>query len=122
MITVAVIGIIAGVAYPSYQSQVQKSRRADAKASLERMAQIAERCRTHKQPMTYAGCVDATYNAEFYTLTRDSADANGFSITATATGAQLKDTGCRTFTLTSANLQTAKDSANADNSAVCWKR
>lgn len=38
MITVAVIGILAAVAYPSYLDQVQKSRRADAQAALMNIA------------------------------------------------------------------------------------
>ena len=31
MIAVAVVGILAAIAYPSYQDSVRKSRRADAK-------------------------------------------------------------------------------------------
>ena len=34
MIVVAVIGILAAIAYPSYQDSVRKSRRADAKGLL----------------------------------------------------------------------------------------
>jgi type IV pilus assembly protein PilE len=34
MITVAVIGILAAVAYPSYLNQIRKSRRAEAQAAL----------------------------------------------------------------------------------------
>lgn len=34
MIAVAVVGILAAIAYPSYQDSVRKSRRADAKSAL----------------------------------------------------------------------------------------
>ena len=34
MIVVAVIAILAAIAYPSYQESIRKSRRADAKAVL----------------------------------------------------------------------------------------
>lgn len=43
MITVAIVGILAAVAYPSYQDSVRKSRRADAKAVLLEAAQWMER-------------------------------------------------------------------------------
>jgi len=42
MISVAVVGIIAAVAYPVYINQVTKSRRADAKASLLRVLNLQE--------------------------------------------------------------------------------
>ena len=123
MITVAVVGLIAGIAYPSYQSQVQKSRRAEAKVSLERQAQRAERCFRTNQPWSYTGCVTAgdTENG-LYAITVNQADAAGFSITATAQGPQLKDKSCRTFTLSSTNNPTATDSASVDSTALCWKR
>lgn len=43
MITVAVVGILASIAYPAYQGQVRGTRRADAQAELLRMANFLER-------------------------------------------------------------------------------
>lgn len=43
MITVAIIAILAAVAYPSYQEHVSRSRRAEAKAVLLENAQWIER-------------------------------------------------------------------------------
>lgn len=43
MITLAVIAILAAIAYPSYQDSVRKSRRADAKSVLLNAAQWMER-------------------------------------------------------------------------------
>ena len=42
MIVVAIIGILAAIAYPSYAEQVKQSRRTDAKAGLYRIAQQQE--------------------------------------------------------------------------------
>ncbi len=46
MIAVAIVGILAAIAYPSYQESVRKGRRGQAKADLVEAAQIAERYRT----------------------------------------------------------------------------
>jgi type IV pilus assembly protein PilE len=46
MIVVAIVGILAAVAVPSYTTSVQKSRRADARASLQQLVQFMERNNT----------------------------------------------------------------------------
>lgn len=43
MITVAIIAIIAAIAYPSYQNSIVKSNRTEAKACLLELAQFMER-------------------------------------------------------------------------------
>lgn len=43
MITVAVIGILAAIAYPSYQDYVKRGRRADAMGELQQAATAMER-------------------------------------------------------------------------------
>jgi prepilin-type N-terminal cleavage/methylation domain-containing protein len=43
MIVVAIIGILASIAYPSYQESILKSRRADAKGALLGFANAMER-------------------------------------------------------------------------------
>ena len=43
MIAVAIVGILAGIAYPSYQESVRDSRRADAKGALLGFANSMER-------------------------------------------------------------------------------
>ena len=53
MIVVAIIGILASIAYPNYQDSVKKSRRADAKAALLGLANAMERYYTENN--TYLG-------------------------------------------------------------------
>lgn len=43
MIVVAIVGILAAIAYPSYRGQIERSRRADAQAVLMQAAQFMER-------------------------------------------------------------------------------
>ena len=43
MIAVAIIGILAAIAYPSYQDSIRRSARADAQADLMELAQTSER-------------------------------------------------------------------------------
>jgi len=43
MVTVAIVGILASIAYPSYQDSVRKSRRADVKGVVLGLANAMER-------------------------------------------------------------------------------
>jgi type IV pilus assembly protein PilE len=47
MVVLAIVGVLAAVAYPSYQSAVQRSRRADAMSALNRIMQAQERWRAN---------------------------------------------------------------------------
>jgi type IV pilus assembly protein PilE len=102
MIAVAVLGILSGVAYPSYLSQVKKARRADARAALTAAAQSMERWYTERS--TYAGATlgtsgiyPTTSTNGFYTLSIVSQTAAGFSLQAAPAGAQAGD-ACGSFT------------------------
>lgn len=53
MVTVAVIGILAAVAYPAYQDSIRKSRRTDAKNALTQVVANMERYYAEKN--TYLG-------------------------------------------------------------------
>lgn len=43
MVVVAIVGILASIAYPSYIESVRKAKRADAKSALVQAAQFMER-------------------------------------------------------------------------------
>jgi len=105
MIAVAVVGILAAIAYPSYVEQLRKTRRSDAKAALLNGAQVLERCYTEYNTYNNIACpaVKNTDNTKldpafttteggYYTLSAASLTATGFSLQATpAGGVQAND-------------------------------
>ena len=103
MVTVAIIGILASIAYASYQSSVTKSRRGAAATCLQERAQFMERFYTTK--LTYAGApappaCDADV-AKYYTVSFVAAPtAKVFQLQAVPLGSQLaNDSLCGTLTL-----------------------
>jgi type IV pilus assembly protein PilE len=60
MITVAIIGILAAIAIPSYQDSVRKSRRADAQGALLSLANAMERHFTETNSYKGAAGTDGT--------------------------------------------------------------
>lgn len=118
MIVVSIIAILAAIAYPAYTSQVQKSRRVDAKAALMTAAQTLERCFTENNSYAAAACVTAvpaswTVSQGDYTIAFTNRTATAYTLTATATGLQAGDSRCAVFTLTNVGAKTA---TNSD----CW--
>ncbi|HUH89583.1 MAG TPA: type IV pilin protein, partial [Lysobacter sp.] len=99
----------AAVAYPSYQNHVIKTRRGAGAACLTELAQFMERYYTttmsyQEAELPQTGC--RTELAAFYTFAFDQvATARAFSISATATGAQIKDSRCGNLTLNQAGTK-----------------
>ena len=124
MVVAAIIGIIAAIAYPSYERSVLKSHRSDAENLLSTDSQILERCYTQYfsyTPTAPAVCApplvsNTQYN--YYTLT-SAITATSYTLTATAIGNQLKDTDCKSYSIDQTGTKTAKNSSNSSNPA-CW--
>ncbi|MCC8988324.1 MAG: type IV pilin protein [Candidatus Contendobacter sp.] len=141
MIVVAVIGILAAIAYPSYQESIRKARRADAKSALLDAAQRQERFFTENNQYTATlgtgGLnLSATTTDGYYTLAITNAAANAagristFTITATPVSgkSQEKDTACTVFSLNQTGVKCVKDGASCSNGndaakavvSACW--
>lgn len=60
MIVVVIIGILAAIAYPSYQKYMTQTRRSDAKIALTQAAARQEKYFADCSPPTYAGSLDGT--------------------------------------------------------------
>lgn len=147
MIVVAIVGILASIAYPSYTEHVKKSKRADAKVELLKIAQMQESY--FVQNLTYAkDLTSATSSGGLglsspvqteqgeYTIGMTAKDSGGgactglaadpctsFTITATpASGSgQTNDTACSRFTITNTGKKGTSASATSAQIKKCWK-
>ena len=131
MVTVAIVGILAAIAYPSYRDSVARSARADAKATLLETAQFMERNRTVAnrydqdsggttitdaslpfQQTPRSGTAKYTISVSVSALTPQS-----FTVTAAPTGTMSGD-GCGSFAID----ETGRKSLTSNTLAVatCW--
>jgi type IV pilus assembly protein PilE len=144
MITVAIIGVIAAVAYPAYTGSVLKARRAEGRAALTELLQQQERYLTQTGSyMTFAaGATGANGTTRagagqsivFRTTSGTSAGNAAYDLAAAACTAasgamalnecvqlsavpRRSDPQAGTLTLRSTGLK----SCNGSNASICWK-
>lgn len=135
VVAILVVGILSAIAYPSYISSIQKSRRGDAIAVLTAITQAQERYRmTHSAYAsdTAALNVDVSQISKHYEIAI-SGDAvtgmtNVFRLTATplSTSPQSKDLRCGQLIVSLIRGQLeyiAKDSTGATTTtSECWPK
>ncbi len=126
MIVVAIIAILASIAFGSYQHHVVNTRRAAAAACLLERTQRLERF--HTLHLSYpdatgaaailAECGDGL--ARHYRINLSSISARAFALQAVPQGAQAKaDTRCGTLTINQLGVRTVSGTANA-TPGECW--
>ena len=131
MVVVAIIGILASIALPSYKESVAKGRRADCQALVNEVAQFQQRQFSNTDaflpssdtnfPAQYKQCPKqggATYNI---TTTINAANAlPSFEIIAAPTGSMSADR-CKSYTLNSKGEKRKKDGTTYSIDSDCWK-
>ena len=126
MIVVAVIALLAAVAMPAYFDSIRKSRRADAIAALNRIAQEQERWRannsTFTNVLTSAGLNVPNPSSGYYTLGIAGNTATAYVATASAAGAQTGDTKCTALVFTMNSGTVTYGSTGTATPAKCWNR
>ena len=137
MITVAIVGILAGIALPQYQEHVARSRRAEARTQLMGAAQFMQRfysandrydldranqavldqmpAQFKMSPADGGGLYSLNINATASTFTVTMAPVAGSAMAADKCGSySLNNLGARN------NIVNGTDLA-ADKRAACWK-
>jgi type IV pilus assembly protein PilE len=108
MIVVAIIGILAAVALPSYNAYVTKSRRTEAIVQISKVQQLQEKYRANNtsyatlQQLGLTSGSQTAYNTEngYYRIQiLSGVGSNGYVVQAIALSSQTKDTGCTTIEL-----------------------
>jgi type IV pilus assembly protein PilE len=131
MIVVAVIGILAAIALPSYQPYIQKARRTDAKTAVLELACREERYLSVNSTYTvsatalgYGSAFPLGVNSSgqvYYNLNVSAATASAFTAVAVPIGNQTADTTCYTYQIDQLGTQTNLDaSSNAITGTDCW--
>lgn len=147
MITVAIVGILAAIALPAYQEQMNKGRRAEARAITLEASQWMERFFTENQRYStnQAGTAttDATLFPKFFQyspkdaagssqahyaigLTVSNSTPNSYTITATAQGVMAGDK-CGNYVINQTGARgnlgysTAAYSSPAEAATQCWR-
>ena len=123
MIVVAIVGILAAIAYPSYAEYIQRGRRAEARGALLQAQQWMERAATAtgKYPLT------VNFPAGLKAVPGDrydvsiSSDGSTYTLTATAKGSQLSDK-CGDYTLSNTGLRGAKGVTTGAIVTECWSK
>ena len=116
MVVIAIIGILASVAYPMYSQHMLETRRSDGWIALS--AAEAAQLRWYSVNFSYTDDMDNLGGADspedFYTISVVTGNNNStFTLTATAKadGVQASDTGCTVLTLDHLGIRLPDD---------CW--
>lgn len=129
MITVAILAIVASLAYPSFIGAIRKSRRSEAFDFITRIQQAEERWRANKSSYTTdmstttGLSVSETTPNGYYTLEvavpPDEKSASEYTVTATAAGSQVADTKCSKLWI---EVKGGQIKYNSSNGETCWSK
>lgn len=129
IVVVAIIGILAAIAIPSYNEYVRRSQRAEARTVLLEAAQFMQRfySANDRYDQARAGAAVAlpadlqrvpSNGAPRYTISLNAVSTTAYTLQAAPTGSMSGDK-CGTFTLTSVGR---RDVTGASVSAAdCWR-
>lgn len=125
MIVVAIIGILASIAYPSYVEHVRKSKRAECQTVLLNLANALER--RYSMTNSYIGAIPAGFatcpangGGVFYNVAFVGAPtATTFTVMATRAGSQAGDR-CGNLTLNNQGVKGVVSAAAGVTAQQCW--
>jgi len=120
MASMAIVGILAAVAVPSFIDYSRKGNRSDGLSSLLSIRLAQEKWRSTRTSYTATlGSGGLSFPASsdlgHYTLSITAANATSFTATATATGNQADDTDCAVI-----SINQSGPIANTAQEKECW--
>lgn len=139
MIVVAIMSILATIAYGSYAESIRKASRGDAQSALTGLAAAMQRYYTEQTPSTFVGTaasgppgapktsIFATQAPldgadKMYNLTIQSASATAFEVRAAPiSGSRMAGDKCGTLTLTSTGQRGITGGASGVTWQDCWR-
>jgi type IV pilus assembly protein PilE len=122
LVTIAIIGILAAVAFPSFTDYVVRSNRTEGQRELIRIANLQEQyyadSRNYTSTLTQLGLDSSPFVTDngHYRISAVVSNVNGtFTLTATALGTQAsRDAACSPMTVTETGAKTPTSS--------CWEK
>jgi type IV pilus assembly protein PilE len=121
MVVIAIIGILSGIAYPSYQGYVHSTNRTAATACMMELAHVMER--EYSTTFSYADVNLPNLQcrsdlSERYVFSSANQAARTYQIVATPT--ERQNDGCGVLLLDQSGRKGAKNGFNADDVKNCW--
>lgn len=120
MVTVAVVGILSAIAYPSYQQYVTRTHRTEAQTVMMSQAQAQERLMTNTgayASQTINSPEGSSDSDRYYQITVTTPTSGSYSITATPEARQ-NDEKCGTLKLDSVGRRGISGTGSVSD---CWK-
>lgn len=132
MIVVAILGILAAIAYPSYTEYVRRGHRADARAALQKASQWMERVATangnypvstNAAQLTAIQGMQTQLSTARYAITITSTDLATYVAKAAPQGVQQEDR-CGTLSVDQAGKRGVESlpTGSSATAAECWSR
>ena len=131
MIVVAILGIVAAVALPSYRSYIDRAKRADARTQLLQVSQFMQRFYTANDQYKFDRAGNQVNDkipdnlkrspadgSQVYELTVDSTTVSYTLTMAPTAGSPMASDPCGAFTLTSTGVRGVTGAMPRDE---CWR-
>ena len=124
LIVLVIVGLLAGIAYPSYNSYLKRSARAEAKAELLRMQLAVEKQRLARiggTPGLPANWVTDPAVAKHYQLSLLATGAQEYMLTAKAGADDAQSSDMQTGISCSSLILQVKGLETRYEPAACWQ-
>jgi type IV pilus assembly protein PilE len=129
LVSLALVAVLAAVALPAFQGQQRQARRSDAQSALQQLQLTQARWRgsqsSHASDLANLGWASDLSPGGHYRIAIEDANSEGYTLIATPTGAQARDSACAPMRLQLRHLATVVLSSGTDlagDPGRCWRQ